>query len=99
LIVSPAQIYIPSGVKNHTADVTIGLKWWAQLPSEGVAYSVEHLRSAAMKLSDGWYGSDGIKVYSACDVTVNPTSVTFGGELQNGTQSLQVRGLTASRQR
>jgi hypothetical protein len=66
------------------------LKWWAQLTAESVGYRVEHLRSAAMKLSDGWYGSDGMKVYMASEVSIQPDSLTIIREMQNSTRSIQV---------
>jgi hypothetical protein len=87
--VSPTQIYIPSGVASYTVNISIGLKWWAERDFE-VLYRAEHLKGASLRLSGGWYGSDGIKVYTACNVKLTPDTLLIGGGASDSTQTLQV---------
>lgn len=84
--VSHTQIYLPSGVSAYTVNVTVGLKWWTDIDSD-ISYRLEHLKAASMKLSGGWYGSEGIKVYTGCDVSITPDTIQLSG---NTTATIQV---------
>ncbi|KAF6255747.1 hypothetical protein COO60DRAFT_1462014 [Scenedesmus sp. NREL 46B-D3] len=71
-----------------TVTVTVGLKRWAP-PNTDITYRLEHLKGASIRLSGGWYGSDGLKVYMACDAQITPDTIVIRGA-KTSAQPLQI---------